>query len=75
MSFVQHQSNIRTIRHDDDDFMLTDGFVQYPRAMLHILPGCPSHVRDMINWALAEGYLKPVAHLRDNELMWDRLSS
>lgn len=66
--------DIKTIRQGDSDFMLTDGFVQYPRAMIHILPDCPQRVRETINWAIAEGYLKTVAHVQGKELTWEQLT-
>lgn len=69
------QRDIRTVRPGDPQFMLTDGFVQYPRAMIHILPECPLRVRETINWAIAEGYLKAVAHVQGKELTWQNLTA
>lgn len=54
--------------------MLSDGFATYPRAMVHILPECPQHIRENINWALAQGWLKPVAHVQGKELTWQNLT-
>lgn len=71
--FIKH--DIKTIRQGEPDFQLTDGLMLYPRAMLHILPECPSNVREMINWAVSEGYVKCVAHVRGKELTWERLSA
>ena len=48
--------------------------ITYPRSMLHITPNCPQHVRETINWAFANGYLKTVAYVHDSELMWEALS-
>lgn len=73
MSFVEHKSTIRAIRQGEADFTLVDGFTTYPRAMVHILPQCPWQVRDQINFAIAKGYLQLVSHVRDNELMWEKL--
>lgn len=75
MTFVTRESNIRTIRQDDPDFKIVDGLTVYPRAMVHILPQCPWQVRDQINFALAKGYLKLVAHVPDNQLVWEKLSN
>jgi hypothetical protein len=74
MTFVKHKSTIRAIRQGEADFTLVDGFAIYPRAMAHILPQCPPDVRDMVNFALAKGYLQLVSHVHDNELMWEKLS-
>ena len=65
---------IKEIRQGAEGFMLYDGLVAYPRAMVHITPECPHNVRDMINWALSHGYLKTVAHVQGKELMWETLT-
>jgi hypothetical protein len=65
--------DVRSIRQGDSDFMIDDGMVAYPRAMVHILPDCPLRVRETVNWALAQGYLKPVAHVYGKELTMDAL--
>lgn len=67
--------DIRTIRQGDPGFMLTDGMVMYPRAMLHVLPECPQHVRELINWAHSEGLIKCVAHVQGKELTWETLTT
>lgn len=71
ISGTKHE--IKEIRQGDDNFMLTDGMIMYPRAMIHILPDCPLRVRETINWAIAEGYLKTVAHVQGKELTWEQL--
>lgn len=65
---------IKEVRQGESGFMLYDGLIAYPRAMIHILPNCPSNVRDTINWAIAEGYLKTVAHVQGKELTWEALT-
>lgn len=75
MTFVSRPvtKDIRTIRQSDPNFMINDGMVSYPRAMLHILPGCPSYVRDIIQTATAQGWIKPIAHVYGKELTMDAL--
>ena len=67
-------SRVREIRQGSEDFMLDDGMIRYPRAMIHLHPDCPWQVRDQVNFAVAKGWLTSVAHVYDNELMWDKLS-
>lgn len=64
---------IKEVRQGDENFMLTDGFIQYPRAMLHVLPECPADVRYKIMWAVKHGYLKCVAHVPGKEITWEQL--
>ncbi len=65
--------DVRAVRQGDPSFMIDDGMVSYPRAMLHILPNCPRDVRETVNWALAQGYIKPVAHVYGKELTMDAM--
>lgn len=69
------QYDIKAIRQGDANFMLSDGMISYPRAMIHITPECPHNIREMLNWAIAEGYVKTVAHVQGKELTWERLSA
>lgn len=71
--FKKH--DIKEIRQGDPNFMLSDGLMLIPRAMIHITPECPHNIREMINWAFAEGYVKTVAHVQGKELTWERLSA
>jgi hypothetical protein len=70
MKFTSHKSQVRTIRQGDPQFNIVDGFAQYPRAMIHVLPECPSYVRDIIQTATAQGWIKPVAHITERELIF-----
>jgi len=74
MTYTAHKSIVRTIREGESDFTIVDGFVAYPRAMLHVTPGAPANVRQTLDWAIAQGYIRCVAHVKDYELMMDRLS-
>jgi hypothetical protein len=71
----QPKRDIKAIRQGEDGFMLDDGLAMYPRAMLHILPDCPSDVRTTINWAITNGYLKTVAYVQGKELTWQHLTA
>lgn len=68
------QRDIKTVRQGETNFILTDGFVTYPRATIHILPQCPWQIRDQINFAMAKGYIQMVAHVQGKELTWQELT-
>ncbi len=74
MSFTVHKSRVKTIRQGDPSFMLRDGFALVPRAMLHITPECPIRVREHINWAVQNGYLKCVSNVYSTEHLRDVLA-
>jgi hypothetical protein len=72
--FKTSQKTYKKIYSGQSDFTFSpDGIVVVPRASLEILKECPWQVRDQINYALAKGWLQPVAHLPDDELMWENL--
>ena len=74
MNVTLHKSRIKTIHREDPDFKMIDGFAMVPRAGFHVLPECPKNYRDVIMECINHGWLKPVAYVRDNELLWDQLS-
>jgi hypothetical protein len=73
MSYTTHQSCLRTIRHNDADFMLHDDLVMAPRAGFEISQRCPENYRSLIQECIGHGWLQPVAHVYDHELTFDRL--
>lgn len=75
MNITLHQSKVVPIRKGDKNFTIIDGMVTYPRAMVHILPQCPHETRDQINFALAKGWLQPVAHMTEREMLFIGLAS
>ena len=68
-------SDVRTIRQGDPDFMIKDGMMLYPRAMLHVLPECPAAIRNELQLAMDSGYIKLVAHAKGKELTWEKLTN
>jgi hypothetical protein len=74
MKLTTHKSNIRTIRQDSPDFRMVDGFTVVPRAGFEISQSCPAEYKSIFITAINAGWLKPVAHMRDYELMWDKLN-
>lgn len=74
MFVTRQKRDIKTVCQGEPNFMLNDGIISYPRAMVHILPECPKQVRDQINFAIANGYLKLVAHVQGKELTWQELT-
>lgn len=56
-------------------FNLIDGIKIVPRAEVMVLEQCPANIRDMVNYAIAKGWIQPVANVRDEELVWEKLTS
>jgi hypothetical protein len=54
--------------------MLQDGMVVAPRAGLEISENCSPYFKTIIEKAVLMGWLKPIAHVKDNELFWEEFS-
>jgi hypothetical protein len=73
VTITLHKSRVKTIRQGESDFMLKDGMVTYPRAMLELLPNCPLQIANDIAWAVENGYIKCVANVYSTEHLRDVL--
>ena len=54
---------------------MVDGIRLVPRAEVVVLEQCPANIRDMVNYAITKGWIQPVANVRDDELVWEKLAS
>lgn len=75
MNIKTHQSQLRTIKQTDPRFYINDGLVRAPRAGFHILPECPQAYKQIIEECVCNGWLKPIAHVTERELIFMGLSS
>lgn len=75
MNIKLHRSQLRTIKQTDPRFYINDGFVRAPRAGFHILPECPLAYKTVIEECVKNGWLKPIAHVTERELIFMGLSS
>lgn len=73
MEFLSIRSNIRTIHQGDAMFTITGNHGKVPRAGFEVVDKCPSDYTTIIYEAIARGWLKPVAYMRDDELMWEKI--
>ena len=74
MSYTIHQSTTRRLFRGQPGFSMIDGVKLVPRAEIVVLKECPANMVDMINYAIAKGYVQPVANVRDEELVWEKLA-
>ena len=74
MTFKTYQSQIRTIKPGDPHFNVVDKFVTAPRAGFEISQRCPENYRDLLQECIGHGWIKPVAHVHERELLFMGLS-
>ncbi len=68
-----NKQDIRTIRQGDPKFYINDGIVLYPRAAIYVEANCPRNVRETLEWAISNGYVKTMAHVYGKELTMDAM--
>jgi hypothetical protein len=73
MTFTPLEKTIKTIRQDDPDFHIHNGFVMAPRAGFEISNDCPRQYKLMIIEATKNGWLTPVAYMKESEFVWEKL--
>jgi hypothetical protein len=54
--------------------MITDGHMVSPRAGFEIDRNCYDSYVTVIRECIANGWLKPVAYVREDEFMWETLN-
>lgn len=70
MAFTVHTSQVRTIDHRDPLYFIHDRMIVSPRAGIEIDAKCPKQYQQIIATALDLGWIKPVAHVTEQEYMW-----
>jgi hypothetical protein len=64
----------KTLRHTDTDFTFSpDGIRVVPRASFEVSSHCPAQYKQIIAECINNGWLKPVAHMRDVEYTMELL--
>lgn len=74
MTYTVYQSQVRTIRQEDPNFMIQDGLTITPRAGFEISNTCPRQYKSMIMEAVKNGWLQPVANVTERELIFAGLT-
>ena len=75
MTYKVQTSTTRRLWRGEPGFSMIDGVRLVPRAEIVVLDQCPANLRDMLQYAIAKGYVQPVANVRDEELVWEKLAS
>lgn len=70
MNIKSSQSKIRTIKQNDPRFTIVDDIVTAPRAGFEFSQRCPENYKDLILECINHGWLKPVAHVHERELIF-----
>ena len=67
------QYKIKTVKPGDSNWYITGEITITPRAGFEISMHCPNSYREVIEQCVNNGWLKPVAYMKDSEYMWETL--
>jgi hypothetical protein len=70
MTITFHQSTIHTIRPGDRHFQIQDKLLVAQRAGFEISKNCPANHIVYITNAIDRGWLTPVAHVTEREMLF-----
>lgn len=70
MNISISRNKVRTIRQDDPRFFIQDGLYITPRAGFEIDQQCPENYKIILATCIDNGWLKPVAHVSEKELIF-----
>lgn len=73
MTFANNDTKFREIKQGDSDFLMSDGVKLVPRAYIEVSDVCPSNIKLAIHRAMADGYLKCIANVKEKDYMWEKL--
>ena len=74
MTYTTTKSKFRSIRSEDNDFFISDGYRITARAGIEISTNRPTDYKRMIHYAYEQGWITLVANMYDHEYMWEELS-
>lgn len=73
INFTVQSTPVKIIKSSDPDFTFTSGLTFCSRAGVEISDRCPDNYRQMITTALAHGWIKPFAVMKESEYIWEQL--
>jgi hypothetical protein len=64
---------LKTIRRGDKDFYFNVGLQSAPRAGFEIDANCPQNHKRFLIECIENGWIKPVAYMKESEYVWEQL--
>ena len=70
---TQNTNKVLEIKQGDKGFKFISGYVEYPRAAILVTDECPARVRLDLQQYVSNGWITPVAYVKEDEYMWEKL--
>ena len=74
-NFSFNKSTVVKIHEGELGFAIVDGMVTYPRASVEFSADCPDEYIQMIQRARMKGWVELVAYTKEEEYVWNQLST
>ena len=75
MTYTIHKNQVLTLKPGDKNFRIVDGMVITPRAGFEISNDCPYNHLQILQTCIDRGWIKPVAHITERELLFIGLNN
>lgn len=75
MNITVTRSNVKSMRPGEPHFTISNGLVLTSRASFEISNNCPAEYKSIFVTAINAGWIKPVAHVTEEEYMVMQLSN
>jgi hypothetical protein len=70
---VESKNKIKTVKPGDSNWYIDSNFIRTPRAGFEISMKCPSEYRMILNQCIQNGWILPVAYMKESEHFWEQL--
>lgn len=70
---TQNTNKVLEIKQGDKGFKFVSGLVEYPRAAIKVSNDCPHDVQLQLQVYVGNGWILPVAYVRESEYVWEKL--
>jgi len=75
VTYTVARTNVKSIRPGEPHFTISNGLVVTSRASFEISRNCPAEYKSIFITAINAGWIKPVAHVTEEEYMVMQLSN
>ena len=73
MNLSVNNEKVLEIKQGDKGFKFVSGYVEYPRAAILVDDSCPASARLELQQWVSNGWILPVAYIRESEYVWEKL--
>jgi hypothetical protein len=73
LNLSSKSEKVLEIKQGDKGFKFVSGLVEYPRAAILVEDSCPARVRLELQQWVSNGWITPIAYVRESEYIWEKL--